>query len=52
MKYRDKISLADASFIALTYQVEGIVIREILKDKHKLFEIQLCSISVIKFSKG
>jgi len=45
VKYRDKISLADAFLIALTYQVKGIAlttdpaIKEILKDKCKFFEI-------------
>jgi len=45
LKYRGKISLADAFLIALTHQVEGIalttdlIIKEIMNDKCKFFEI-------------
>ncbi|OYT40268.1 MAG: DNA-binding protein [Desulfurococcales archaeon ex4484_58] len=45
MRYRDKISIADAFLIALTYQVKGIalttdpVIKEILRDKCRLFKV-------------
>jgi len=45
LKYRNKISLADAFLIALTRQVKGIAlttdptIKEILKNKCKLFQI-------------
>ena len=45
LKYRNKISLADAFLIALTHQVKGIAlttdpaIKEILKNKCKFFEV-------------
>ncbi|RLG78309.1 MAG: DNA-binding protein [Thermoprotei archaeon] len=45
LKLRDKVSLADAFLVALTYRVRGIalttdpVIKDVLKNKCKYFEI-------------
>ncbi len=45
LRYRGKISLADAFLIALTYRVKGIalttdpMVKEILRDKCRLFKV-------------